>query len=257
MSLLGGKVELHNIELNTDAIHSLLSVPTWISLDHAVVDFIRLKLPSLTSLTKVPIKIELSNINVEVRILDKPRAPNKESPLVTAGLENPDEPTPAGDSAGSRYGMMEKIIEGISLSIESVQASLQSAAFRASIMLGPIEIFSTDKRWNIPSELTASRIYDPKKLQVLTFKAINCQMLRIEATASLASKCSKWSLTPLKVMISQTELRIILRRRTKDCKSLCTKIEVILDDLLWILTDSQVKAAMLCMKTVQDAMVYS
>ena len=265
MSLLKGKVELPNIELDTDALHSLLSIPTWLQIDSAVVDFVQVKLPNLMSLTKTPIKIELSNVTVEVQILDTPRKPNKESPLVTAGLEEDGKDGHHGKEATMQYGMMQKIVEGISLSIESVQAVLNSNAFKASIMLGPIEIFSTDKRWNIPSELTASRIYDPKKGQVLTFKAINCQMIRIEATASLQTRnqsrttgqkhnSSKWALTPLKVMLSQSEIRMILRRRTKDCRPLCTKIEIILDDLLWILTDSQVKAAMLCVKTVQEAM---
>lgn len=35
---------------------------------------------------------------------------------------------------------------------------------------------------------------------------------------------------------------------------LCSKLQILFDDLLWILTDSQVRAALLCAKTIQDAM---
>ena len=249
-SLTKGELDLPNISLNTDALHSLLNIPTWLSINSAIVERVKVKIPIL-HITKTPIRIEMSSVSLEVQILDTPRSPNKPSPLVAAAGD------PNSEAVGGSYGMIQKVLEGISISIESVQAKIKSTAFQASIMMGPIEVFSTDFRWNVPSDLKYSRVYDgEKRRQVLTFKAINCQMLRIEATATktAATKNGKWSLTPLKVILSQFELRLTLRRRTKDCRMLCSKGQILFDDLLWILTDSQVRAALLCAKTIQDAM---
>ncbi|CBY33597.1 unnamed protein product, partial [Oikopleura dioica] len=49
------------------------------------------------------------------------------------------------------------------------------------------------------------------------------------------------------------EVRIRLRRRLADCVVLANKLEVMLDDLLWILSDRQIQAALLCVKSLSDA----
>ena len=48
-------------------------------------------------------------------------------------------------------------------------------------------------------------------------------------------------------------MRIRLRRRIADCVVLANKLEVLLDDLLWILSDRQIQAALLCVKSLSDA----
>ena len=40
----------------------------------------------------------------------------------------------------------------------------------------------------------------------------------------------------------------MLRRRKADCGVLATRVEIILDDLLWILSDRQIQATLLCVK---------
>lgn len=48
-------------------------------------------------------------------------------------------------------------------------------------------------------------------------------------------------------------MRIQLRRRIIDCAVLANRVEVLLDDLLWILTDRQIQAALLCVKSLTDS----
>ena len=45
----------------------------------------------------------------------------------------------------------------------------------------------------------------------------------------------------------------MLRRRIADCASLANRIEIILDDLLWILSDRQIQATLLCVKSLSEA----
>ena len=253
LSLAKGDLHLQTLKLKADALHAVLNVPTWLEISNAIVHNCRVAIPGPLKLTKTPIKISFTEVKLDLKICDPPRPPNGPSPFEKVESQT-DGTIKDEDSTPGSYGFIHKIIEGISFTIESVEATLQSKAIHALITLGPIEVFSSDWDWNVISDLKQSRIYDPKKTQVLNFKVINCQMLRLEATASRQSSVNNWAITPLKLMMTQTELRLTLRRRTKDCMQLCTKIQVIFEDLLWLLTDGQTKAALLCAKTIKDAM---
>ena len=45
----------------------------------------------------------------------------------------------------------------------------------------------------------------------------------------------------------------MLRRRIADCCVIASRIEIILDDLLWILSDRQIQATLLCAKSLSEA----
>ena len=60
-------------------------------------------------------------------------------------------------------------------------------------------------------------------------------------------------LAPVRLITNQGEGRIMLRRRIADCAVLANRVEVLLDDLLWILTDRQIQAAVLCVKSLTDS----
>lgn len=131
--------------------------------------------------------------------------------------------------------------------------------------------------------------------QVLTFKEINWQSLRIEADA-IESDDQDLGSTPLRLITNQGRIRIALKRRVglcfyhsftilswnclqitnvnsfklqmicpkslilhcsiqiKDCNVLASKLLFILDDLLWVLTDSQLKAIIHYAKSLSEAM---
>ena len=81
--------------------------------------------------------------------------------------------------------------------------------------------------------------------EVVTRKKIQWNSVRVEANWKDAA--------PVRLITNQGEIRIMLRRRIADCASLANRIEIILDDLLWILSDRQIQATLLCVKSLSEA----
>ncbi len=65
------------------------------------------------------------------------------------------------------------------------------------------------------------------------------QTLRIEAKST-----TNTDLTPLRLITNQARCRITIKKRMSDCSVLGCRLVVILDDLLWVLTDDQLKTAL-------------
>jgi hypothetical protein len=101
-----------------------------------------------------------------------------------------------------------------------------------------------------------TRLKDAEKGQLLIFKELEWQTVRIEAKSTIDK-----NLTPLRLLTNQARCRIVIKKRLSgihvkqvfktiligfivDCFIMGSRIVIILDDLLWVLTDSQLKAAL-------------
>lgn len=89
------------------------------------------------------------------------------------------------------------------------------------------------------ADLQMTRLKEPDKGQILIFKELEWQTVRIEAKSTLDK-----NLTPLRLITNQAKCRITIKKRLADSFITGSKLVVILDDLLWVLTDSQLKAAL-------------
>ncbi|XP_042794440.1 UHRF1-binding protein 1 isoform X2 [Panthera leo] len=112
--------------------------------------------------------------------------------------------------------------------------------------------YSVNPNWQ-QSDLRLTRITDPRRGEVLTFKEITWQTLRIEADATDNGDQDPVT-TPLRLITNQGRIQIALKRRTKDCNVVASKLMFLLDDLLWVLTDSQLKAMMKYAESLSEAM---
>ncbi|TRY71448.1 hypothetical protein DNTS_010936 [Danionella cerebrum] len=226
VSTLKGEGQLSNLELDEEVLQNMLDLPTWLAIQW-------------TKLKTSPICLFLDKVEVEMRTCEEPRPPNGPSPIAT--------------SAGqSEYGFAEKVVEGMSVIINSITIEVQSRAFHASFQLWQLQGCSLNPKWQ-KSDLRYTRITHPKRGEVLTFKEINWQSLRIEADAIESNEQDLGS-TPLRLITNQGRIRIALKRRVKDCNVLASKLMFILDDLLWVLTDSQLKAIIHYAKSLSEAM---
>ena len=99
-----------------------------------------------------------------------------------------------------------------------------------------------------------TRLKDPIKGIILIFKELSWQNVRIEA-----SSIQDQNLTPLRLLTNQAKCRITIKKKLSgnlfsyiknlniltiffvDCSVQSSKLLLILDDLLWVLTDSQLK----------------
>uniref|UniRef100_A0A3Q3NIA3 Bridge-like lipid transfer protein family member 3A n=1 Tax=Mastacembelus armatus TaxID=205130 RepID=A0A3Q3NIA3_9TELE len=238
LSTLKGEGQLSNLELDEEVLQNMLDLPTWLAVTRVYCNKAAIRI-QWTKLKTSPICLFLDKVEVEMRTCEEPRPPNGPSPIaITAGQ--------------SEYGFAEKVVEGMSVRINSITIKVQSRAFHASFELWQLQGNSLNPKWQ-RSDLRYTRITDPRRGEVLTFKEINWQSLRIEADAIEGDDQDLGS-TPLRLITNQGRIRIALKRRIKDCNVLASKLLFILDDLLWVLTDSQLKAIIHYAKSLSEAM---
>ncbi|KAK5863883.1 hypothetical protein PBY51_000875 [Eleginops maclovinus] len=238
LSTLKGEGQLSNLELDEEVLQNMLDLPTWLAVTRVYCNKAAIRI-QWTKLKTSPICLFLDKVEVEMRTCEEPRPPNGPSPIaITAGQ--------------SEYGFAEKVVEGMSVRINSITIKVQARAFHASFELWQLQGNSLNPKWQ-SSDLRYTRVTDPKRGEVLTFKEINWQSLRIEADA-IESNDQDLGSTPLRLITNQGRIRIALKRRIKDCNVLASKLLFILDDLLWVLTDSQLKAIIHYAKSLSEAM---
>lgn len=126
------------------------------------------------------------------------------------------------------------------------------------IQISRILVQSKSPEWK-KADLKFTRIKLSEKGEVLIFKELEWQTVRIEAKSTVDQ-----NLTPLRLLTNQARCRITIKKRLSgirlefflsnfthiniililDSFIMGSKLVVILDDLLWVLTDSQLKAAL-------------
>ncbi|KAL0962999.1 hypothetical protein UPYG_G00348190 [Umbra pygmaea] len=238
LSTLKGEGQLTNLELDEEVLQSMLDLPTWLAINKVGCNKAAIRIP-WTKLKTHPISLILDKVVMEMSTCDEPRPPNGPSPIATA-------------SGQSEYGFAEKVVEGISLSINSIVVKISAKAFNASFELSQLQVYSVNDTWCL-SDLRSTRIHDPQRGEILTFKEISWQMIRIEADAIQSAEHDTLS-APIRLITNQSKTRVTLKRRAKDCNVVASKLVLILDDLLWVLTDSQLKAMVQYAKSLSEAM---
>lgn len=137
-----------------------------------------------------------------------------------------------------KYNFIDKIIDGITVTINTVNVKFNSPAFTASVQLSRIRVESKTPKW-LNGDLRVTRLKDNDTGQLLIFKELSWQTVRIEASSTQDK-----SLTPLRLLTNQARCRITIKKKLSDCSILASRLVLILDDLLWVLTDSQLNAAL-------------
>ncbi|XP_053439099.1 bridge-like lipid transfer protein family member 3B isoform X3 [Nycticebus coucang] len=245
LSTLKGEGELKNLELDEEVLQNMLDLPTWLAINKVFCNKASIRIP-WTKLKTHPICLvspettseSLDKVIMEMSTCEEPRAPNGPSPIATA-------------SGQSEYGFAEKVVEGITVSVNSIVIRIGAKAFNASFELSQLRIYSVNANWE-HGDLRFTRIQDPQRGEVLTFKEINWQMIRIEADATQSSHLEIMC-APVRLITNQSKIRVTLKRRLKDCNVIATKLVLTLDDLLWVLTDSQLKAMVQYAKSLSEA----
>ncbi|KAH7642845.1 uhrf1-binding protein 1-like protein [Dermatophagoides farinae] len=232
LSAIKGSCEVTNIELDENVLMQLLELPVWMSLTRAYCNYASIKIQWM-KLKTIPIFILLDEVIIEVCTCDDYRtAADGSTKFPTANQFNQD--------MGS-YGFTQKVIDGITLSINSVMIQLTSKIFSASFELTRINIESRNCLWKKVDDLSKTRIRDPNRGQVLIFKHIEWQTLRFVAKSESKTAIGQ---APLRLIANQASCRITLKKRLADCSVVSARIMLIFDDLLWVLTDSQLLSAL-------------
>ena len=227
LSALKGEGELKNLELNDQVLTELLELPSWLRLTKATCNRVSVRI-QWTKLKSIPIHLSLDEVHVEVETCEDLR----QTSAAAGGAKIPSYAT------GGPYGYGDKVVDGITVTINSVLLTLKSHAFIASFQMSRILVESKSPTWK-KAALRMTRVKDTDKGELLIFKELSWQTVRIEAKSTIND-----DLTPLRLITNQARCRITIKKKIADCSVLGCRLVVILDDLLWVLTDDQLKAAL-------------
>uniref|UniRef100_A0A183CWG1 Chorein_N domain-containing protein n=1 Tax=Gongylonema pulchrum TaxID=637853 RepID=A0A183CWG1_9BILA len=219
---------LKNIELNEVVLSEVLELPTWLRIKRAVCNKIAVKVP-WTRLKSQPVQLFIDEIRVEVELTSEEVVSSGSSPLSAF--------------ADSAYGFANRVAEGMSLYVNSVEIAFDSGVFRGSLTLSRLAVESRSPGWQPISDLRYSRIIDPATCKLLMFKTVTWQLLRIEASAQAQQPSRNVINAPLRLITSSGKSRITVKKSTADGSVLGGRIQIILDDILWIATLPQVRSA--------------
>ncbi|KAK9891592.1 hypothetical protein WA026_015552 [Henosepilachna vigintioctopunctata] len=225
LSTFKGEGELSNLELNEIVLTDLLELPSFLRLTKAWCNKVTFRIP-WTKLRSVPIHLSLDEVNITIETCEELRSMSTQGALSEYGI------------AQGKYGYINKVIDGITVTVNHVNILFNSPAFSATIQISRILLESKSPKWE-KADLRMTRLKEPSKGQLLIFKELEWQTLKIEAKST-----KDVNLTPLRLITNQATCRIVIKKRLADCFVVGSRLVVILEDLLWVLTDSQLKAAL-------------
>ncbi|CAG9864349.1 unnamed protein product [Phyllotreta striolata] len=232
LSTFKGEGELSNLELNEVVLMDLLELPSWLSLKQAWCNKVTFRIP-WTKLKSVPICLNLEEVQIVVETCDELRIPSSQPGSSYAG-------------APGKYSFIHKVIDGITVHVNTVNIIFNSPAFTASVQISRIVVDSKNHKFQ-PSDLRMTRLKNQSKGQLLIFKELRWDTLRIEAKST-----NDKTLTPLRLIINEARCRIVIKKRLSDSFILGSRLAVILNDLMWCFTDSQLKAALYFVDSLTD-----
>ncbi|XP_039949315.1 UHRF1-binding protein 1 isoform X2 [Bactrocera tryoni] len=247
LSTFRGEGDLVNLQLDEAVLTELLELPSWLRLTSAWCNHVSFRI-SWTKLKSVPITLTLDEVNISVETCDpSTRNQDANSPGGVAGGGGGGGAAAGGGATAQptlpqapqgKYSYIHKVVDGITIIVNTVNVKFLSAAFTASVQMSRIRVESKTPKW-AHADLRFTRLKDPTRGIILIFKELSWQTVRIEASSTQDK-----SLTPLRLLTNQARCRLTLRKRLSDCTLLASRLVLILDDLLWVLTDSQLKAAL-------------
>ncbi|EDO43237.1 predicted protein, partial [Nematostella vectensis] len=220
VKFLKGEGELHNLELDEKILSDLLELPPWLRITKADCNKISAKI-HWTKLKTDPICLVGGRLKQNVKSLEK---------------------------ATNQYGFVEKVVDGMYVQINSVLVSFKAPEFSANFQMSRLIVQSTTPDWK-PDDLRNTRLKDETKGEVLTFKEITWSTLRIDAFAREQDN-SNTNSAPIRLITSQSSLHITIKKRIEDCSVLSACLKLLLDDILWVLTQTQLQALMKFMNSV-------
>ncbi|KYQ54512.1 UHRF1-binding protein 1-like protein, partial [Trachymyrmex zeteki] len=224
LSTFKGEGELSNLELDETVLTDLLELPSWLRLTNAWCNKVSFRI-QWTKLKSVPIFLSLDEVHIDIETCEDLRSMS--SPQGVSSYAGP-----------AKYSFIHKVIDGITVAVNTVLVTFKSPAFIASVQMNRIMVESKSATWQ-RCDLRTTRVKDPDRGQLLIFKELEWQTVRIEAQST-----KDHNLTPLRLLTNQARCRITIKKRISDCFVMGCRLVIILDDLLWVLTDSQLKAAL-------------
>ncbi|KAI3379990.1 hypothetical protein SNEBB_000231 [Seison nebaliae] len=239
LSTIKGEGVLNNLELNEEVLMHLIELPLWLRISKAVCNKINIKI-QWSKVHIVPIQIGLDEVTILMETCD--------DELRKADIDKTLEELKKNAQEPHAYAMADRIVDGIRVSINSVIVKLTALSFRASVEFNRINVVSTLPNWTTTDDIRKSRLKNSQLEQVLLFKEITWQTCRVEAKLTnndMKEASSFGGTAPLKLIMNSCRIRITMKKSLTNCSLLGSRVAFLFDDLLWVITDSQLNSVVL------------
>uniref|UniRef100_A0A914YYG8 Chorein N-terminal domain-containing protein n=1 Tax=Panagrolaimus superbus TaxID=310955 RepID=A0A914YYG8_9BILA len=227
LEVLGGTGELRNIVLNEAVLTEKLELPPFLKLKNAECNRIKVKVP-WTKLSTCPVEIIVDELHVVLQ-------------LGHAKAADP----PKKSSGSNSYGFADKVVEGLSIKINVLDVSFESDSFSGSIWLSPLIVESKSPIWQDVTNLKRSRISDSSCHQVIFFKQVSWNLMKIQAFAHGKDSSDRGQRlnSPLRLITQGGKCRIAIKKDSHDGSLLAGRIQTIFDEIHWVATLAEVRSA--------------
>lgn len=121
------------------------------------------------------------------------------------------------------------------------------------MQLSNIYVYSTTPNWILTQDLQLTRLKDMTRGEILIFKEVTWETCRIEAF-SIDHKTNAVVGSPIKLIMNSSKAQITLKKRLIDKAPLSSNLKLLLNDIYWMLNDTQLKAAMFAYNDIQKLM---
>ncbi|CAF3503531.1 unnamed protein product [Rotaria sp. Silwood1] len=238
LSTLKGEGELSSIDLDEQALEDLIELPTWLKIRKATCGRVFIKIP-WTNLKTLPIQLQLDDVTIEIETYEQLR-----------DLHNSNDSLNANDPLLGKYGFTNRVIDGISLTITNLTFAVKAQAFKASIFLPSLEIYSISPYGKRVDSLNLTRLRNATKDHILLFKEISWQNARIEASSNDNSMAT----AAIRLIANVCRIRISMKKNLQDSSMVTSRVMVHFDDLLSVINDAQLKSALNTYKEITQLM---
>lgn len=142
------------------------------------------------------------------------------------------------------------------IEIRSILVNFNNPVFKAKLEISDVLIESTTHNWE-PAVLPLCRYKNDEEGTVVIYKKATWSSLKLEG-AGLDQLTDGAVSSQLRILTSHTEIRVSLKRQLSNCKVLYTRISVSLGDVIWVVTQEQLKAlSMLLQSLVEVAVTFA
>ncbi|KAF3453529.1 hypothetical protein FNV43_RR03969 [Rhamnella rubrinervis] len=178
----GRTVQLSNLDINGDALHSSVGFPPALNVTTAKVGKLEIMLPSSVSNVQVePIVVQIDRLDLVL----------EENPDVDESRSQSSSHSSSSSGKGSGYGFADKIADGMTLEIRTVNLLLETsgggrsqggatwASPLASITIRNLLLYTTNEHWEVVN-LKEARDFSTNKKFIYVFKKLEWESLSID-----------------------------------------------------------------------------
>ncbi|KAL3508536.1 hypothetical protein ACH5RR_027937 [Cinchona calisaya] len=179
--LQGRTVQLSNLDINGDALHASVGLPPALNVTTAKVGKLEIILPSVSNVQIEPIVVQIDRLDLVL----------EENDDIHASTGSSSAQTSASSTKGSGYGFADKIADGMSLEVRTVNLLLEThggarsqggatwASPMASITIRNLLLYTTNESWEVVN-LKEARDFSTNKGYIYVFKKLEWESLSID-----------------------------------------------------------------------------